>query len=119
VGFNVSDGPCQFCGKENACLVLYICWFETVWHEVITKDIFFSKTGVIVVQDKVPNQYVGSSANIVNLTTGKVMKQCYKRKLPEWTTDPLKRSVAVASGHFPASFKPSKRRLSSLRKSQP
>jgi hypothetical protein len=84
MGFNVSDGPCQLCGKENACLVLYICWFDLVWHELIAKDLHFNKNGSIGIATLKGLVVVNPTANIMNLSTGKVMKHKLREQVGGW-----------------------------------
>ena len=102
----MSDRPCQLCGRENACLVVYVCWFNSVWRERVAREIFFTKKGMIVIDGEVPF----SQCNMVNLKTGTTMRHDYKRPIPRWITDPLLLEIAAVGGEFPKSIKPSKRK---------
>lgn len=105
-GVDMSEsGPCQFCGREKACLVIYVCWFNITWHECVSKDIFFKKDGELIIDGQIPTR--ATKANIMNLRNGHVIRQSYKRPFPDWTKHELARHIAASSGEFPPSIKPS------------
>lgn len=98
--------PCPWCGRDNNDWY-YILWFNTngrKFDHCVTNAITPSKRkqphGMVFV-----NGHDRDGVLIVNLSTGSVMRNDFKRPPPRWIEEPLMRAAIAAGAELPPIYK--------------
>ncbi len=99
---------CPLCDHPLNETKWYVRWFNgRRFEHCVTSEIVPSKRkfprGMITVNGKDQQ-----SVDIVNLTTGTVVRNDFKRPLQEWLKDPLRRAIFAANGELPLIYENSK-----------
>lgn len=97
---------CPLCDHPLSDVTWYVRWFNKGgrFEHCLTREIRPSKRrfprGMITV-----NGTDQQSVDIVNMATGTVVRNDFKRPLDDWLQNPTKRAIAVATGELPLIYK--------------
>ena len=103
---------CPFCGRPSEDM-FYVRWFSTSlrqFEHCVTAEITPSKRkyphGMVFV-----NGGDRDGVLIVNLSTGSVIRNDFKRPVPRWIEEPVVRAAIAAGAELPPIYKKDKKKV--------